>query len=858
MGTRLKWVLGLLLLVMSAPAYGVDFETLVGETIPSPYSANFKSYFKDQLIPARLAECVSVDRPTTYYVDSSVGSTGAGTLAAPLKQITDVNTVIAASSGYINILFRTGKTWDVTTPLLIDGKNGVKISTYTTDNVYTPPLLTCFSTAATGSWTSNSDSGSTNDGVATYYRTLASEPGWLVENTSDWTRLTPFRYRDSLADCQATSRSFFWDSGASRLYIHYSADPASVAFAYSLESNADEYATIEVKDADLTLVEGIRVEGNGATALTNQSFAYGIFALGTMGRLVVRDCQSYYGGNHVFGSIGGGQVLWQRCRGGYCANTTGSTTFVFFDDAFASTDECIYDECECIAGHLPHETTSTSLSSVHTGFYSHHGTSGDCGLIAVVDCTEPPPLNVTNATATYGSTTLNDVAGSSTLSTMRALWISHKIDRPLARCYHGTKEDNAFLGCLWRTAFDTSDTGSFNIGSSAVGGTFANCIFDFIDYRVTTQRQLIYATTQRYANCSFHLNGNPANGFYIWPVGSGTPYAGDCVVSKTGAKQVLNGIGATSDYNGDAYWGRTATFGVTQATDHTGWADLSAQVKLTSPLYAGQSPIGTLAETGASTSGPRWDYNWQERPDSGGSLGAIEANPKDTADMETILARLGPWTGDTANNSVLGGLRALANSEVGFDSPDLISDLGDGVGNFVQTDDSIRAFSQGFSLTFFREAAGAATGGTSSTMTLDVGSSATNDEYNGCVIVNAVTGEQRIVTGYVGSTKVATVSPNWTTTPSVGNLYFLLRGTPQLLTTSERNATADALLDRANGIETGYTLRGVLRLLGAALAGKTTTSTGTTTFRNLPDTKTRITTTISGGNRTTQTLDVTD
>lgn len=625
MANRLRWIVGLLLL--ATPAYGVDFETLVGDTIPSPYEANFKSYIKNQLIPARMAECVSASRPTTYYVDSSVGSTGAGTLAAPLKQISDVNTVINASSGYINVLFRTGKSWNVTTPLLIN-KDGVKIGTYTTDNVYTPPLLTCFSTAATGSWTSNSDSGSTNDGVATYYRTLASEPGWLVENTSDWTRLTPIRYRDSLADCQATSRSWFWDSGASRLYIHYSADPASIAFAYSLESDADNNGAIEVTSADLTLIEGLRIEGNGCTAITNQTAGYGIVGTASVGRMYVRDCEVYYGGNHCFGSYGGGIVLFQRCRGGYCSNTTGSSTFVFFDDTFTSADECIFDECECMAGHLMHETTSTSLSSVHEGFYGHRNTSGDCGILVAIDCTEPSPMNVTNATATYGSTKFLNVAGDgSTLTGIRALWISHKIDRPLSRCYHGTKEDNGFLGCLWRTAFDTSDTGSWNIGSSAVGGTFVNCIFDFIDYRVTTQRQLIYSTTQKYANCSFHLNGNPANGFYIWPVGSGTPYAGDCVVSKTGAKQVLNGIGASSDYNGDAYWGRTATFGVTHATDYTGWADLSAQVKLTSPLYAGQSPIGTLAETGASSTGPRWDYYWRLRPDTGGSLGAVEANP---------------------------------------------------------------------------------------------------------------------------------------------------------------------------------------------------------------------------------------
>jgi len=80
------------------------------------------------------------------------------------------------------------------------------------------------------------------------------------------------------------------------------------------------------------------------------------------------------------------------------------------------------------------------------------------------------------------------------------------------------------------------------------------------------------------------------------------------------------------------------------------------------------------------------------------------------------------------------------------------------------------------------------------------------------------------------------------------------------LTSGERNSVADALLDRTNGIETGSTPRGALRLMLAALAGKLSGAAGTTvTFRNaVADSKDRIVATVTAdGNRTAVTTDQT-
>jgi hypothetical protein len=71
------------------------------------------------------------------------------------------------------------------------------------------------------------------------------------------------------------------------------------------------------------------------------------------------------------------------------------------------------------------------------------------------------------------------------------------------------------------------------------------------------------------------------------------------------------------------------------------------------------------------------------------------------------------------------------------------------------------------------------------------------------------------------------------------------------------NALADALLDRLDAIETGYTPRKALRLMLAALAGKLSGAGGATvSIRNVTDTKTRIQAAVDAvGNRTALTLD---
>lgn len=71
------------------------------------------------------------------------------------------------------------------------------------------------------------------------------------------------------------------------------------------------------------------------------------------------------------------------------------------------------------------------------------------------------------------------------------------------------------------------------------------------------------------------------------------------------------------------------------------------------------------------------------------------------------------------------------------------------------------------------------------------------------------------------------------------------------------NTGIDAIFDRTDGVESGWTLRQALRIMAAALAGELAgAATTTITIRNITDTKARITATVDAdGNRTALTLD---
>ena len=151
-----------------------------------------------------------------------------------------------------------------------------------------------------------------------------------------------------------------------------------------------------------------------------------------------------------------------------------------------------------------------------------------------------------------------------------------------------------------------------------------------------------------------------------------------------------------------------------------------------------------------------------------------------------------------------------------------------------------------------------AQGGAASTITLDTGSTATDSLYNGnivAIIAGTGVGQNRVITGYVGSTRVATVDSTWVVNPDATSVFALYPQGIIGLTSAQVEA---AVMDKADGIETGLTMRQSQRLQSSVLFGRRSgTGSGTEIFNAaVTNAKARVTGTIDGsGNRTNVTTD---
>jgi hypothetical protein len=99
--------------------------------------------------------------------------------------------------------------------------------------------------------------------------------------------------------------------------------------------------------------------------------------------------------------------------------------------------------------------------------------------------------------------------------------------------------------------------------------------------------------------------------------------------------------------------------------------------------------------------------------------------------------------------------------------------------------------------------------------------------------------------------QVETSNPGGLSGPQAAQLTAIAAAVGTL-TVAERNAVADALLDRADAVETGKTLRQAMRIVAAVLAGRVSgAGTGTESFKGLDGSTSRVqVTTDPAGNRT--------
>lgn len=124
--------------------------------------------------------------------------------------------------------------------------------------------------------------------------------------------------------------------------------------------------------------------------------------------------------------------------------------------------------------------------------------------------------------------------------------------------------------------------------------------------------------------------------------------------------------------------------------------------------------------------------------------------------------------------------------------------------NWVTQPDNTSTFSI-YSASVAQASEGLAQAGAAGSITLQSTEPATDDYFKGVLVSIASgtgQGQTRYVTGYTGSTRVATVSPNWATTPDATSIYVIPRWDAQLIRSDiaaipSAATIRDAVLDAA-------------------------------------------------------------
>lgn len=159
---------------------------------------------------------------------------------------------------------------------------------------------------------------------------------------------------------------------------------------------------------------------------------------------------------------------------------------------------------------------------------------------------------------------------------------------------------------------------------------------------------------------------------------------------------------------------------------------------------------------------------------------AITTLQSDTDDIQTRLpsalvsGRIDASVGAVATAAITAG--AIATDAIGAAelATDAVTEIANAVWDTVASS-HLTAGTYGQVLQPMR--ASTAQAGVAGTITLDASASATNSLYNGCII--AITsgtgaGQTRLITAYVGATKVASITPNWTTNPDSTSIFVIL------------------------------------------------------------------------------------
>jgi hypothetical protein len=215
-----------------------------------------------------------------------------------------------------------------------------------------------------------------------------------------------------------------------------------------------------------------------------------------------------------------------------------------------------------------------------------------------------------------------------------------------------------------------------------------------------------------------------------------------------------------------------------------------------------------IGAAGVGLTAVPWNASWDAEVQSE-VQDAIEVNNLDH------LAKVAD-ADDVVDNSIIAKMAASDGDWSGYDntsdSQEALRDRGDA------------AWTTGAGTGLSSLATGTAQAGAAGTITLAAGATATDNLYNGCRIATTGgtgAGQSRIITDYDGTTKVATIKPNWVTNPGADTTYEIQAADSSLGTIENDGQSATDLKDFSDA---GYD-SSANKVQGVVLVDTTTTNT---------------------------------
>lgn len=353
------------------------------------------------------------------------------------------------------------------------------------------------------------------------------------------------------------------------------------------------------------------------------------------------------------------------------------------------------------------------------------------------------------------------------------------------------RADHTTAGTFGQGAASVQGNVTGSIGSVATDGISASSIAaDAIgasELAATAATEIASAVWDR-ARSSHVADGSFGQSLQLIRAGTAQGGAGSSITLDSGAS-------ATDDFYLNGLLQIIGGTGVGQAryiTDYVGSSKVATVSSAwgTAPdntsvfvIHPGDAVPGASAPSAATVAAAVWDEARSSHTTSGTfgqGVASVQGNVTGSAASVTgnvggnVAGSVGSVTGNVGGN-VTGSVGSVATNGITATSLDATAgaEIADAVWDEPRTD-HVAAGSFGQSLQLIRS--GTAQAGASTTITLDASASAINDFYNNTlieIIGGTGAGQARFISDYVGTSKVATVSEVWSTTPDSSSVFAI-------------------------------------------------------------------------------------